>query len=145
MERKCTRAETLYREQPTETCLPPVVAAILKDQEAAKAEPALTLEWLKKAADTSSYHDEWKELGFTEDRVEMLRRATMVFFEHLNRKLRERDIPEFDLEDPDEDITIDLEGEEVTVQWREYYCGDSEYFTKSMPFSDLVDDEQEAA
>lgn len=139
------QAKTLYQEPEAtqETCLPPVVEAILKDREAAKAEPALTASWLTQAEDGSDWDNNVPPRpAFTEEKVELLRRATLVFFERLNEKLRENDIPEFDLYDPDEDTTIDLHGEEVTVQWRVYdRCGDSEYFSKSMSLSELVDKE----
>jgi len=152
MERQCEgpQAEKKCQEAPQETPTP-LVDAILDESTQEPPKPSLDLAWLKQAEnpwdetlldDEATFNLYGEKVEYTEEKVSLLRRATLVFFDRLNEKLRDNDIREFDLDDPDEDMTIDLRGEEVTVQWKEYgRCGDVDYFTKSMSLSELVDKE----
>lgn len=92
------------------------------------------------------------QIPVTKELVEGLRDAALEFTEVVNLYIRMRrevdpdfkDVPYFNLEG-DEDVAFDVQGDTVTVQWKEYgRCGDADYYNRSFPFSDLWDPDWEA-
>jgi hypothetical protein len=89
--------------------------------------------------------EDYEQIEITQAQVVLLRTAADQFEDVINRYIRERasvdpqfkNVPEFEL-GGSEDVSFDLLGDEVTVEWKQYgRCGDSEHFRRSFPFSDL--------
>lgn len=82
---------------------------------------------------------------YTEEQITTWQNGTIMFIEAMNEYIRKRNrldpkfnCEELDLEDPDEDISFDIYGDHITIQWKEHdRCGDVDYFNTSFPLSHL--------
>jgi hypothetical protein len=93
----------------------------------------------------------------TKELVEKLKDSADLFAQVINNYIGARqkvdpefkNVPRFEMggsEDTSFDLeAFNLEKDEITVEWKEFgRCGDSDYFTRSFPFSDLWDPKWEA-
>jgi len=89
----------------------------------------------------------------TEQQIREWQAHTELFIDTLNRYIEKRKnldptfkAYELDLMDLDEDVTFDIFGDDITIQWREYdRCDEYNYFSTTFPLSHLwsIDWEQE--